>query len=86
MRGLGIVRLQTSISFALRSYILRLRFSPRLFAEAAPEMFDWDEKTNALRLKDRHPPWIRDFGTAPKDDKTWLYCPALSVSIAGAIT
>ena len=60
----------------LIAFCLRLRFSPRLFAEAAPEIFVWDESTNLLRLRENgKPPWIREFkNTLRKDNKTWLYC------------
>jgi len=54
-----------------------LRYSPRLFAKEAPEMFVWDETTNALSLKPgREPPWLRQYvGGVPTDSLTWLYCP-----------
>ena len=56
-----------------------LRYSPRLFAEEAPEMFTYDEKTNGLRLRDyKNPPWIRETcktGVKPDENNTWCYCP-----------
>ena len=53
-----------------------LRFSPRLFAKEAPEVFEWDPATNKLKLKDGvKPPWIRNMVDWVKDKgKTWLYC------------
>ena len=57
-----------------------LRYSPRLFAEEAPEMFTYDEKTNGLRLRDyKRPSWIRETcktGVKPDYNNTWCYCPA----------
>ena len=53
-----------------------LRFSPKLFAEEAPAMFDWDETTNRLQLKDgRRKPWLRELTRDTKQTtKTWCYC------------
>ena len=53
------------------------RFSPRLFAEEAPELFEWCEATNRLSLKAGElPPWI--FLDPPPSlvDCTWRYCTA----------
>ena len=69
MRSVHLVILHTSD--------LRLRYSPHLFAQEAPEMFVYDEKTNRLGLREgREPPWIRVFHGDVKTDrnKTWLYC------------
>ena len=57
--------------------MLRLRFSPQLFAREAPEMFVYDEASNEVKLREgRPPPWIRSSSGQKKTDrKTWLYCP-----------
>ena len=54
-----------------------LRWHPKLFAEQAPEMFDYDEDTNRLRLKDGETePWRKPESNRSKTDtkNTWLYC------------
>ena len=60
-----------------------LRYSPRLFAREAPEVYEWCEKTNRLSLREgRSPPWLRVFCEGARANKlhTWLYCTFLSKS------
>ena len=56
-----------------------LRYSPQLFAREAPEIFDHDEETNALKLRPgisiEEAPWVRP-AHSRHTEKTniWLYC------------
>jgi hypothetical protein len=53
-----------------------LRYSPRLFAEEMPHVFEHDPETNKLSLKPGvHEPWIRPPDVRIKDTTNiWLYC------------
>jgi len=52
-----------------------LRFSPKLFADEAPEMFEWEEATNKLKLKaGRDEPWIMHVAVPGEPNATWKYC------------
>ena len=47
------------------------RFSPSVFADEAPEVFQYDPETNALSLRDGVPePWIH----VSRAGKQWQYC------------
>jgi len=51
-----------------------LRYSPSLFAQEAPEVFDYDPTTNCLSLKPgQPPPWLRQ-NVGQGDPNVWLYC------------
>ena len=55
-----------------------LRFSPKLFATEAPEVFEYHADTNRLSLRQgKERPWLRDHAEVQRAgdaNQTWRYC------------